>query len=53
MTQNWTTWHKVVSLRPDLKSGEFSLAAFTIGRLPVVARLVPTSYEGRGFHRVH
>ena len=25
---NWIPWHKVVSLRPDLKSGELSLAAF-------------------------
>ncbi len=24
----WTPWHKVVSLRPDLKSGELSLASF-------------------------
>ena len=24
----WTPWHKVVSLRPDLRSGELSLASF-------------------------
>lgn len=24
----WTPWHKVVSLRDDLKSGELSLAVF-------------------------
>lgn len=25
---HWTPWHKVISLRPDLRSGELSLAAF-------------------------
>src|SRR5512133_1942033 len=27
-TTIWTPWHKVVSLRPDLRSGELSLASF-------------------------
>ncbi|MHC1732922.1 MAG: DUF499 domain-containing protein [Bacteroidales bacterium] len=26
--QPWTPWHKVISLRPDLRSGELSLATF-------------------------
>ena len=28
MNNSWTPWHKVISLRPDLKSGELSLNIF-------------------------
>ncbi len=28
MTTSYTAWHKIVTLRPDLKSGELSLATF-------------------------
>jgi hypothetical protein len=28
MNTSWVSWHKVVSLRPDLKSSELSLATF-------------------------
>ena len=32
----WTPWHKVVSLRDDLKSGELSLAVFAADLYDVV-----------------
>ena len=47
MTQiSWTPWHKVVSLRPDLKSGELSLAAFAADLYDVaMQRGVRPAYE--------
>ncbi len=38
MTTTYTPWHKVVTLRPDLKSGELSLATFAADLYDVTAR---------------
>ena len=34
----WTPWHKIVTLRPDLKSGELSLAVFAADLYDVTAQ---------------
>jgi len=57
-TLPWTPWHKVVSLRDDLRSGELSLAVFAPNPrrnrlfhqlLQVLIELAPAGSEERAF----
>ncbi len=41
----WTSWHKVVKIRPDLKSGELSFNIFAAGLYDVAMAKATLVYQ--------